>query len=264
MTPEQKKAAIIAALSGSAEAYKRAAAMFRFSRQLTSSYKKREEKWREIDLKRFSLRAATPEDSRQLALWREALQFEAGNPLGLPAEILRSRQETAFRRCLGCCYFAPEMWRDFAVFESFYDIGASGAIWRKAIAAMPQSSLLRLAYADMLENRGDVAAARAAYEEMAETAGNPAEWVRFSGFFVARREFHRRGRRFVARDWRCFVRRSLWRRVKKRGKFKNSAAGGGGEQGPAGGARGVFGGVGTFWRERRFRAGIRAISAGRE
>lgn len=182
MTPEQKKAAIIAALSGSVEAYKRAAAMFRFSRQLTSSYKKREEKWREIDLKRFSLRAATPEDSRQLALWREALQFEAGNPLGLPAEILRSRQETAFRRCLGCCYFAPEMWRDFAVFESFYDIGASDAIWRKAIAAMPQSSLLRLAYADMLENRGDVAAARAAYEEMAETAGNPAEWVAFQRF----------------------------------------------------------------------------------
>ena len=74
------------------------------------------------------------------------------------------------------------MWRDFAVFESFYDIGASDAIWRKAIAAMPQSSLLRLAYADMLENRGDVAAARAAYEEMAETAGNPAEWVAFQRF----------------------------------------------------------------------------------
>ena len=182
MTPEQKKEAIIAALSTSAEAYNRAAAMSPFSRQLIFSYKKREEKWREIDLKRFSLRASTPEDSRQLALWREALQFEASNPLGLPAEILRSRQETAFRRCLGCCYFAPEMWRDFATFESFYDIGASDAIWRKAIATMPQSSLLRLAHADVLENRGDLVAARAAYEEMAETAGNSTEWVAFQRF----------------------------------------------------------------------------------
>lgn len=103
--------------------------------------------------------------AEQVAAWRRVLGYELSNPLQLPRDQHIEVVRLHFKQCLaGVGRYCPDMWHDFAVYES--DISSSltsassstatdaaAAVYAAALAIMPTCSVLALAAADHHELR---------------------------------------------------------------------------------------------------------------
>lgn len=181
---------------------------------LIRRYKKREEVWKDIDLKRFAIRNMSDADFEQLSLWRKAIDFEAANLMKLPSDVLHNQMTMVYRRCLGCCYYAPDVWLNYAAYESQFNWKITESILNDAIQTMPNCVLLRLAIADYYESNNRLGDAKRVYEEMIDTLVSPEGWIgyqqfvrRTQGIKQSREIFHRsrfallKPEQFIAAGW---------------------------------------------------------------
>lgn len=148
----------------------------------------------------FSIRNMTDADFNQVSLWKKAIVFEASNPMKLPPETLRSQLNMVYRRCLACCHFCPDIWLDYAQYESQFSWDTAESILRNATEAIPTCVFLRLAIADFYESQDRVEEANRVYEQMIEALDAPGGWIGYQQFIRRRkgvkesREVFRRAR----------------------------------------------------------------------
>ena len=140
---------------------------------LIHRYKKREEVWKDIDLKSFSIRNMTDSDFVQVSLWKKAIAFEATNPMKLPSDVLHNQMNMMYRRCLACCHFSPDIWLSYAEYESHFSWETCESILHDAIRAIPNCVFLRLAIADFYESQNRIDEANHVYEQMVDILDVP-------------------------------------------------------------------------------------------
>ena len=167
---------------------------------LIHRYKKREEVWKDIDLKSFSIRNMTDSDFVQVSLWKKAIAFEATNPMKLPSDVLHNQVNMMYRRCLACCHFSPDIWLSYAEYESHFSWETCESILHDAIRAIPNCVFLRLAIADFYESQNRIDEANHVYEQMVDILDVPGGWIGYQQFIRRRkgikesREIFRRSR----------------------------------------------------------------------
>ena len=84
------------------------------------------------------------------------IRYETTNPDNLSRENLRAMLHLAYRRCLCCFRFHPEVWLSFAQLEynEFGSASEARAILLQAVDAMPEVAVLRIALAEFEERLG--------------------------------------------------------------------------------------------------------------
>lgn len=130
------------------------------------------------------------EQDNLLLTWRKRCQFEASNQQRLPYQEARKRAVHTFEQCVSMMRFYPEVWYQYAQYELNHhlayqqqleegtsvadhedddgenDISScvrrAGAIYRRALVALPGCTLLYVAYAECMEGVGELDSARAA------------------------------------------------------------------------------------------------------
>lgn len=115
---------------------------------------------------------------QQIALWKEYLEYERSNPQRLEAPPLMARVRLAYDQCLLPMYYFPEVWNDYASWQSEQGAGPHEAVLvlTRAQKALPDCVMLRFAHADLEESQGNVDKAKEVYETLAmEMESEPAQ-----------------------------------------------------------------------------------------
>jgi len=126
-----------------------------------------------------------PIDLSAFNAWRQYIIYEAGNPGRATAPVLRARTILAFEQASLVLQHYPEFWMLYVTYlrQCIKDnsTSASGlikikqdqeaiqALFRRALEAMPYSVLMRLVYANYLEENRQIAEAKAVYESLLVT-----------------------------------------------------------------------------------------------
>ncbi|RHZ04442.1 hypothetical protein DYB26_016271, partial [Aphanomyces astaci] len=118
--------------------------------------------------------------------WNQWIEFELANPERVERPKWKAKVRYALESCLACRRFSAEVWFQYAMLE-LPDVAAASAVFRLAVAAMPQSCLVRFAFADHLETHALVDDARAVYEAALEAHPSAITYITYMRF--ARRAF---------------------------------------------------------------------------
>ena len=107
-----------------------------------------------------------PAQAAAAAAWRSLIAWEASNPQSLDPPALAARVSLAHAQCLLQLAHYPHNWLDAASWHAGPggDVAAARALLARGRAILPSSPLLLLASADLEEDAGDDAAAKALYE----------------------------------------------------------------------------------------------------
>ncbi|RHY87725.1 hypothetical protein DYB35_002384 [Aphanomyces astaci] len=122
----------------------------------------------------------------QIDAWNQWIEFELANPERVERPKWKAKVRYALESCLACRRFSAEVWFQYAMLE-LPDVAAASAVFRLAVAAMPQSCLVRFAFADHLETHALVDDARAVYEAALEAHPSAITYITYMRF--ARRAF---------------------------------------------------------------------------
>ncbi|RHY27233.1 hypothetical protein DYB32_007238 [Aphanomyces invadans] len=122
----------------------------------------------------------------QIDAWNKWIEFELANPERVERPKWKAKVRYVLEACLACRRYSAEVWFQYAMLE-LPDVAATSAIFQQALEAMPESCLLRFAYADHLESHGLVDDARAVYESLLEATASPIGYITYMRF--ARRAF---------------------------------------------------------------------------
>ncbi|PSC73688.1 Suf-domain-containing [Micractinium conductrix] len=114
---------------------------------------------------------------QQAALWRDYLEWERGNPQHLDAPTYVARVALAFEQALMVLFHYPDIWLEFARWHAGSGGGAAAAaaVLDKGRRALPPALALHFAAADLAEAGGELAGAKAVYEELVEGLRAPEE-----------------------------------------------------------------------------------------
>ncbi|ETW06068.1 hypothetical protein H310_03663 [Aphanomyces invadans] len=126
----------------------------------------------------------------QIDAWNKWIEFELANPERVERPKWKAKVRYVLEACLACRRYSAEVWFQYAMLE-LPDVAATSAIFQQALEAMPESCLLRFAYADHLESHGLVDDARAVYESLLEATASPIGYITYMRF--ARRAFGNKG-----------------------------------------------------------------------
>ncbi|XP_052139476.1 cleavage stimulation factor subunit 77 isoform X2 [Oryza glaberrima] len=138
-------------------------------------------------------------EEQQCMAWKRLLAFEKGNPQRIDATTANRRVTFTFEQCLMYLYHHPDIWYDYAMWHAKNgSVDSAIKIFQRAVKALPDSGVLKYAFAELEESRGAIQPAKAIYESLiAENAGMTSlahiQFIRFlrrtEGIEAARKYF---------------------------------------------------------------------------
>ncbi|KAG7592045.1 Tetratricopeptide-like helical domain superfamily [Arabidopsis thaliana x Arabidopsis arenosa] len=147
-------------------------------------YRERKKYIEEID---WNMLAVPPtgssKEETQWVAWKKFLSFEKGNPQRIDTASSTKRIIYAYEQCLMCLYHYPDVWYDYA--EWHVKSGTTDAaikVFQRALKAIPDSEMLKYAYAEMEESRGAIQSAKKLYESILGVSTNSLAHIQFLRF----------------------------------------------------------------------------------
>ncbi|KAA8541061.1 hypothetical protein F0562_025024 [Nyssa sinensis] len=135
----------------------------------------------------------------QWMAWKRLLAFEKGNPQRIDTVSSNKRIAFTYEQCLMYLYHYPDIWYDYATWHAKSgSIDSAIKVFQRALKALPDSELLRYAYAELEESRGAIQPAKKIYENLLgdgvnATALSHIQFIRFlrrtEGVEAARKYF---------------------------------------------------------------------------
>ncbi|GAU38061.1 hypothetical protein TSUD_146200 [Trifolium subterraneum] len=131
-------------------------------------YRERKKYFDEID---WNMLAVPPTGSHKEELqwmaWKKLLSFEKGNPQRIDTASSNKRVIFTYEQCLMYMYHYPDIWYDYATWHAKGgSIDAAIKVFQRSLKALPDSAMLRYAYAELEESRGAIQAAKKIYENL--------------------------------------------------------------------------------------------------
>ncbi|KAK7840383.1 cleavage stimulation factor subunit 77 [Quercus suber] len=103
----------------------------------------------------------------QWMAWKRLLAFEKGNPQRIDSASSNKRIIFTYEQCLMYLYHYPDIWYDYATWHAKTgSIDAAVKVFQRALKALPDSEMLRYAYAELEESRGAIQSAKKIYESL--------------------------------------------------------------------------------------------------
>ncbi|XP_059625373.1 cleavage stimulation factor subunit 77 isoform X2 [Cornus florida] len=135
----------------------------------------------------------------QWMAWKRLLAFEEGNPQRIDSTSSNKRVAFTYEQCLMYFYHYPDIWYDYATWHAKSgSIDAAIKVFQRALKALPDSEMLKYAYAELEESRGAIQPAKKIYESLLgdgvnATALSHIQFIRFlrrtEGVEAARKYF---------------------------------------------------------------------------
>lgn len=131
-------------------------------------YRERKKYVDEID---WNMVAVPPSGSykeeMQWMAWKRLLAFEKGNPQRIDSASSNKRIVFTYEQCLMYMYHYPDIWYDYATWHAKSgSVDAAVKVFQRALKALPDSEMLRYAYAEVEESRGAIQSAKKIYESL--------------------------------------------------------------------------------------------------
>ncbi|KAL9268009.1 Cleavage stimulation factor subunit 77-like protein [Drosera capensis] len=154
----------------------------------------------EIDWNMLAIPSTGSEkEEQQWIAWRRLLAFDKENPQRIDSTSSNKRIILAYEQCLMYLYHYPDIWYDYAAWHAKNGTADSAVkVLQRALKALPDSDLLKYAFAELEESRGSFQSARRIYESVLGDGANvPAlvhiQFIRFlrrtEGVEAARKYF---------------------------------------------------------------------------
>ncbi|RZC50999.1 hypothetical protein C5167_019426 [Papaver somniferum] len=124
-------------------------------------------------------------EEQQCMAWKRFLAFEKRNPQRIDSESSNSRIILSYEQCLMHLYYYPDVWYDYATWRA--DNGSMDLavkVYEKALKVLPDSELLKYAYVEVEESRGEIQPAKKIYESLLGDGENASALahIQFIGF----------------------------------------------------------------------------------
>lgn len=137
-------------------------------------YRERKKYCEEID---WNMLAVPPtgsyKEEQQWIAWKRLLTFEKGNPQRIDTASSNKRIIFTYEQCLMYLYHYPDIWYDYATWHAKSgSIDAAIKVFQRALKALPDSEMLRYAFAELEESRGAIPAAKKLYESLLSDSVN--------------------------------------------------------------------------------------------
>ncbi|XP_048321207.2 cleavage stimulation factor subunit 77 isoform X1 [Ziziphus jujuba] len=131
-------------------------------------YRERKKYLDEID---WNMLAIPPtgsyKEEMQWMAWKKLLAFEKGNPQRIDNVSSNKRIIFTYEQCLMYLYHYPDVWYEYATWHAKSgSIDAAIKVFQRALKALPDSQMLRYAYAELEESRGAIQSAKRIYESL--------------------------------------------------------------------------------------------------
>ncbi|KAL6841494.1 hypothetical protein ACP4OV_028637 [Aristida adscensionis] len=119
-------------------------------------------------------------EEQQCMAWKRLLAFEKGNPQRIDAATANRRVTFTYEqvslflsRCLMYLYHHPDIWYDYAMWHAKNgSMDSAAKIFQRALKAIPDSEVLKYAFAEMEESRGATQIAKTIYESLIAENGS--------------------------------------------------------------------------------------------
>eukprot|EP00268_Persea_americana_P031085 TRINITY_DN3019_c0_g2_i4.p1 TRINITY_DN3019_c0_g2~~TRINITY_DN3019_c0_g2_i4.p1 ORF type:complete len:776 (+),score=159.79 TRINITY_DN3019_c0_g2_i4:570-2897(+) len=138
-------------------------------------------------------------EEQQYLAWKRFLAFEKGNPQRIDSASSIRRVAFTYEQCLMYLYHYPDIWYDYATWHAKSgSIDSAIKVFQRALKALPDSEVLRYAYAELEESRGAIQPAKKIYESLLANSGSATalahiQFIRFlrrtEGIEAARKYF---------------------------------------------------------------------------
>ncbi|RLM92057.1 cleavage stimulation factor subunit 77 [Panicum miliaceum] len=94
-------------------------------------------------------------EEQQSMAWKRLLAFEKGNPQRIDVTTANRRVTFTYEQCLMYLYHHPDIWYDYAMWHAKNgSMDSAAKIFQRALKAIPDSEVLKYAFAEMEESRG--------------------------------------------------------------------------------------------------------------
>jgi cleavage stimulation factor subunit 3 len=147
-------------------------------------YRERKKYIEEIDWNMLAVPpTGTSKEETQWVAWKKFLSFEKGNPQRIDTASSTKRIIYAYEQCLMCLYHYPDVWYDYA--EWHVKSGSTDAaikVFQRALKAIPDSEMLKYAFAEMEESRGAIQSAKKLYENILGASTNSLAHIQYLRF----------------------------------------------------------------------------------
>ncbi|XP_020086352.1 cleavage stimulation factor subunit 77 isoform X3 [Ananas comosus] len=112
-------------------------------------------------------------EEQQCMAWKRLIAFEKGNPQRIDATSANRRVTFTYEQCLMYLYHYPDIWYDYATWHAKTgSVDSAVKVFQRALKALPDSELLRYAYAELEESRGAIQSAKKIYESLLANSVN--------------------------------------------------------------------------------------------
>ncbi|XP_050379051.1 cleavage stimulation factor subunit 77 isoform X2 [Argentina anserina] len=131
-------------------------------------YRERKKYVDEIDLNMLAVPpTGSYKEELQWIAWKKLLGFEKGNPQRIDNGSSNKRIIFTYEQCLMYLYHYPDIWYDYAMWHANSgSIDAAIKVFQRALKALPDSEMLRYAYAELEESRGAIQPTKKIYENL--------------------------------------------------------------------------------------------------
>ncbi|KAG9454983.1 hypothetical protein H6P81_007887 [Aristolochia fimbriata] len=137
-------------------------------------YRERKKYIDEID---WNMLAVPPtgsyKEEQQYLAWKKLLAFEKGNPQRIDSASAMRRVIFTYEQCLMYLYHYPDIWYDYATWHAKNgSVDSAVKTFQRALKALPDTDVLRYAYAELEESRGSIQPAKKIYESLLANGTN--------------------------------------------------------------------------------------------
>ncbi|XP_042479399.1 cleavage stimulation factor subunit 77 isoform X2 [Macadamia integrifolia] len=137
-------------------------------------YRERKKYIEEID---WNMLAVPPtgscKEEQQWMVWKKLLAFEKGNPQRIDSASSNRRIAFTYEQCLMYLYHYPDIWYDYATWHAkSSSLDSAIKVFQRALKALPDSEVLRFAFAELEETHGAIQPAKKIYESLLSNAVN--------------------------------------------------------------------------------------------
>lgn len=164
-------------------------------------YRERKKLCEEIDGNKLAVPpTGSLKEEQQCSAWRRLLAFEKGNPQRIDSASSCKRVAFTYEQCLMYLYHYPDIWYDYATWHTQNgSVDSASKVFQRALKALPDSEVLRYAYAELEESRGGIQGSKLIYENLLRNS-NTATALGYIQFlrFIRRTEGVEAARKFFS------------------------------------------------------------------
>ncbi|XP_006356598.1 cleavage stimulation factor subunit 77 isoform X1 [Solanum tuberosum] len=163
-------------------------------------YRERKKYTDEIDWNMLAIPpSGSSKEEMQWMAWKKLLAFEKANPQRIDSASANKRIVFTYEQCLMYLYHYPDIWYEYATWHAKAgSVDSAIKVFQRALKALPDSEMLRYAYAELEESRGAIQASKKVYESLFGDGSNASalshiQFIRFlrrsEGVEAARKYF---------------------------------------------------------------------------